>query len=63
MPKWSGYKVFVFREISLFFAGHINVLYAGLVGNIVRFFYISWLKNPWWVLPFECIQGELIVRS
>ncbi|KAL5010646.1 hypothetical protein ScPMuIL_012951 [Solemya velum] len=38
--------------------GHINVLYAGLVGNIVRFFYISWLPNPWWVLPFEFLQGE-----
>ncbi|KAK3584420.1 hypothetical protein CHS0354_023262 [Potamilus streckersoni] len=37
--------------------GHINVLYAGLAGNVVRFMYISWLKNPWWVLPFECVQG------
>lgn len=29
----------------------------GLAGNVLRFLYISWLKNPWWVLPFEFIQG------
>jgi predicted MFS family arabinose efflux permease len=28
-----------------------------LGGNVLRFLYISWLKNPWWVLPFEFIQG------
>ncbi|XP_071103887.1 major facilitator superfamily domain-containing protein 6-like isoform X2 [Haliotis cracherodii] len=37
--------------------GHVRVLYAGLLGNILRFMYISWLKNPWWVLPFEFVQG------
>ncbi|XP_060566476.1 major facilitator superfamily domain-containing protein 6-like [Ruditapes philippinarum] len=37
--------------------GHINVLYAGLCGNVVRFIYISLLKDPFWVLPFECVQG------
>lgn len=37
--------------------GHVKVLYAGLVGNVLRFMYISWLKNPWWVLPFEFVQG------
>ncbi|XP_069120457.1 major facilitator superfamily domain-containing protein 6-like [Argopecten irradians] len=37
--------------------GHIRVLYAGLLGNVVRFMYISWLKSPWWVLPFEFVQG------
>lgn len=29
----------------------------GLIGNIIRFIYISYLKNPWWVLPFEFMQG------
>lgn len=29
----------------------------GLVGNILRFLYISWLTNPWYVLPFEFMQG------
>ncbi|ESO85407.1 hypothetical protein LOTGIDRAFT_107720 [Lottia gigantea] len=37
--------------------GHIRVLYAGLLGNVCRFLYISWLHNPWWVLPFEFVQG------
>ncbi|XP_015904990.1 major facilitator superfamily domain-containing protein 6 [Parasteatoda tepidariorum] len=37
--------------------GHTKVLCIGLIGNIGRFLYISWLKNPWWVLPFEFIQG------
>ncbi|XP_022242313.1 major facilitator superfamily domain-containing protein 6-like isoform X2 [Limulus polyphemus] len=34
-----------------------EVLCVGLFGNVCRFLYISWLKNPWWVLPFEFIQG------
>lgn len=37
--------------------GHVKVLCIGLIGNVCRFLYISWLKNPWWVLPFEFIQG------
>nr|KAI8743389.1 major facilitator superfamily domain-containing protein 6-like [Biomphalaria glabrata] len=37
--------------------GHVKILYAGLLGNIARFFYISFLSNPWWVLPFEFVQG------
>ncbi|XP_077483126.1 major facilitator superfamily domain-containing protein 6 jef [Amblyomma americanum] len=37
--------------------GHVKVLCVGLIGNVCRFLYISWLKNPWWVLPFEFIQG------
>ncbi|XP_018652298.1 hypothetical protein Smp_145040 [Schistosoma mansoni] len=37
--------------------GHIKVLYLGLVGNVARFLYVSWITNPWWILPFEFIQG------
>ncbi|XP_015590380.1 major facilitator superfamily domain-containing protein 6 isoform X2 [Cephus cinctus] len=37
--------------------GHVKVLCLGLGGNILRFLYISWLESPWWVLPFEFIQG------
>lgn len=33
------------------------MLCLGLVGNVVRFLYISWLPDPWWVLPFEFVQG------
>ncbi|KAL1122460.1 hypothetical protein AAG570_002791 [Ranatra chinensis] len=46
---------FSFRLITQM--GHVKVLCLGLVGNILRFLYISYLKNPWWVLPFEFIQG------
>lgn len=37
--------------------GHVKVLCLGLLGNTLRFLYISWLSNPWWVLPFEFMQG------
>ncbi|XP_076165616.1 major facilitator superfamily domain-containing protein 6 jef isoform X2 [Ptiloglossa arizonensis] len=37
--------------------GHVKVLCMGLGGNVIRFLYISWLTTPWWVLPFEFIQG------
>ncbi|XP_076242019.1 major facilitator superfamily domain-containing protein 6 jef isoform X2 [Calliopsis andreniformis] len=37
--------------------GHVKVLCLGLGGNVLRFLYISWLTTPWWVLPFEFIQG------
>ncbi|KAJ2950839.1 hypothetical protein O0L34_g5182 [Tuta absoluta] len=37
--------------------GHVKVLCLGLAGNVLRFLYISWLSNPWWVLPFEFVQG------
>jgi MFS family permease len=37
--------------------GHVKVLCVGLLCNVLRFLYISVLKNPWWVLPFEFVQG------
>ncbi|CAF3342380.1 unnamed protein product [Rotaria socialis] len=37
--------------------GHIKILFLGLLGNFIRFFYISIISNPWLVLPFEFIQG------
>lgn len=46
---------FSFRLITQI--GHVKVLCLGLVGNIIRFLYISWLSNPWYVLPFEFMQG------
>ena len=41
-------------------AGLINVIYAGIIANAVRFIYIAYLQSPWWILPFECIQGETL---
>lgn len=38
--------------------GHVKILFLGLLGNFVRFVYISLITNPWWVLPFEFIQGQ-----
>lgn len=46
---------FSFRLISQI--GHVKVLCLGLIGNILRFLYISYLTNPWYVLPFEFMQG------
>ncbi|KAL0269369.1 UNVERIFIED_CONTAM: hypothetical protein PYX00_007127 [Menopon gallinae] len=46
---------FSFRLITQM--GHVKVLCLGLIGNVIRFLYISWLTNPWWVLPFEFMQG------
>ncbi|CAG0890611.1 unnamed protein product [Cyprideis torosa] len=46
---------FSFRLITQL--GHVKVLCLGLLGNVLRFLYVSWLRNPWWVLPFEFIQG------
>lgn len=42
--------------------GHVKVLCLGLVANILRFLYISWLTNPWWVLPFEFMQVSILLR-
>lgn len=36
--------------------GHVKVLCLGLAGNTLRFLYIAWLTDPWWVLPFEFMQ-------
>jgi hypothetical protein len=30
---------------------------AGLLGNVIRFIYISFITWPWLVLPFEFLQG------
>lgn len=38
--------------------GHTKVLCIGLLCNATRFIYISWLDNPWFVLPIELIQGN-----
>lgn len=46
---------FSFRLITQI--GHVKVLCLGLIGNVLRFLYISYLSNPWMVLPFELMQG------
>lgn len=46
------------RESGWSCAGLINIIYAGIIANVVRFIYIAYLESPWWILPFECIQGQ-----
>lgn len=41
--------------------GHVKVLCLGLLGNTLRFLYIAWLSNPWWVLPFEFMQVNTVL--
>lgn len=37
--------------------GHDAVLYTGLICYGLRFLLYSYLKEPWWVLPLETLQG------
>ena len=37
--------------------GHIKVLALGLLCNVIRFIYISFITWPWLILPFEFVQG------
>ncbi|XP_057375576.1 major facilitator superfamily domain-containing protein 6-like [Daphnia carinata] len=37
--------------------GHIKVLCLGLLCSVLRFLYISYIREPWGVIPFELIQG------
>ncbi|XP_064643495.1 major facilitator superfamily domain-containing protein 6-A-like isoform X2 [Lineus longissimus] len=53
----SEIVAYFFSNRLIGYIGHVKVLYLGLAGNVARFLYISWLKNPWWVLPFEFVQG------
>ena len=37
--------------------GHVNMLYTGLLVNFVRFICISYLENPWLIIPLDILQG------
>lgn len=37
--------------------GHINAMSLVLAGFALRFFLYSILRNPWWVLPIELLNG------
>ena len=36
---------------------HVQIIYAGLLINFVRFLLISTLTNPWFILPLDILQG------
>ncbi|KHJ98349.1 hypothetical protein OESDEN_01666 [Oesophagostomum dentatum] len=46
---------FTFQIINKF--GHVKVMYICLGVNVVRFLILSWLDNPWMVLPLQILQG------
>ncbi|KAK6742760.1 hypothetical protein RB195_010183 [Necator americanus] len=46
---------FAFQIINKF--GHIKVMYICLAVNVIRFLILSWLDNPWLVLPLQVLQG------
>uniref|UniRef100_A0A914MD32 Major facilitator superfamily associated domain-containing protein n=2 Tax=Meloidogyne incognita TaxID=6306 RepID=A0A914MD32_MELIC len=39
--------------------GYIKTLYICLGTNVVRFLMLSWLTNPWLVLPLQILQGTV----
>ena len=51
-----GAYFYSFKIISQY--GHVKVLMVGLLGNVIRFIYISFISRPWLVLPFEFLQGK-----
>ncbi|XP_074652942.1 major facilitator superfamily domain-containing protein 6-like [Tubulanus polymorphus] len=53
----SEIVAFVFGKRLITKVGPTKVICLGLAGNVCRFLYISYLSNPWWVLPFEFVQG------
>ena len=53
-----GAYFYSFKIISQY--GHVKVLMVGLLGNVIRFIYISFITWPWLVLPFEFLQGNTL---
>lgn len=47
--KFPGY---ILRKV-----GHVNTMSLVLFAFGVRFILYSMLRNPWWVLPIETLQG------
>ena len=52
-----------FRMLWILSLEYLQVLIAGLLGNLIRFLYISFITWPWLVLPFEFLQGKKINGS
>ena len=44
-------------EVILSKVTHVQVIYMGLLVNFVRFILISYLVNPWFILPLDLLQG------
>uniref|UniRef100_A0A914YRZ9 Major facilitator superfamily associated domain-containing protein n=1 Tax=Panagrolaimus superbus TaxID=310955 RepID=A0A914YRZ9_9BILA len=49
---------YTFRFINKY--GYVKTMYACLGANVVRFLLISWLSNPWMILPLQAVQGTVL---
>ncbi|KAI3415711.1 hypothetical protein GPALN_005300 [Globodera pallida] len=49
---------YAFRIINNY--GYVKVLYMCLGANVFRFLIISWLSNPWLILPLQLLQGAVV---
>ncbi|VDN06127.1 unnamed protein product [Thelazia callipaeda] len=52
---------YCFQLINKF--GHIKLINICLAANIIRFFIISLLTNPWMVLPLQALQGLTLAAT
>eukprot|EP00112_Aurelia_sp_Birch-Aquarium-sp1_P007186 Seg1783.5 transcript_id=Seg1783.5/GoldUCD/mRNA.D3Y31 product="Major facilitator superfamily domain-containing protein 6" protein_id=Seg1783.5/GoldUCD/D3Y31 len=48
---------YFFTETIIHHIGHVEVICIGLVANVIRFISISYLVNPWLILPLDLLQG------
>uniref|UniRef100_A0A914C6R7 Major facilitator superfamily associated domain-containing protein n=1 Tax=Acrobeloides nanus TaxID=290746 RepID=A0A914C6R7_9BILA len=37
--------------------GYVKTMYGCLGTNVIRFLLISWISNPWMILPLQAVQG------
>ncbi len=48
---------YFFTETIINYIGHVEVICIGLMANFVRFISVSYLVNPWLILPLDILQG------
>lgn len=48
---------YFFTETIINVVGHVEVICIGLMANFIRFIAISYLVNPWLILPLDILQG------
>jgi len=53
----SETMTYFFIDTLLQHVSHVQIIYAGLLINFVRFVCISMLVNPWLILPLDILQG------
>uniref|UniRef100_A0A158PCI4 MFS domain-containing protein n=1 Tax=Angiostrongylus cantonensis TaxID=6313 RepID=A0A158PCI4_ANGCA len=52
---------FTFQVINKY--GHVKVMYICLGVNVCRFVILSWLDNPWMVVPLQVLQGFALATA